>query len=209
METVLHSFAFAGDGTHPDGALIEGTDGNFYGMTSAGGSANTGNGTVFKLTPAGAETVLYSFAGAPSDGNLPYAVRLLQGSDGNFYGTTEGGGTNNLGIVFRLTAAGIETVLYSFSGGPNDGDSPVGNLIEGSDGSLYGTTAFGGAYGKGSVFKLTPSGTATLLYSFSGSRGDGTEPNAGLTLGSDGTVYGTTNSGGINNQGTFFNIVPP
>jgi uncharacterized repeat protein (TIGR03803 family) len=219
VETVLYSFAPGGDANSPDGTLIEGSDGSFYGVSSGGGTS--GQGTTFKISPAGVETVLHSFLGAPGDGGLPYSVRLLEGSDGNFYGTTEHGGTNDLGTVFKMTPAGAATVLYSFSGGPGDGDDPGGNLVQGSDGSLYGTTAFGGAtgtnvlFGAGTVFKLAPSGTESIVYSFTGrivlpignSCDDGNEPY-GLTVGADGNLYGTTSQCGINGQGTFFRVVP-
>ena len=112
---------------------------------------------MFQITPAGVETVLHSFAGG-SDGSEPYAG-LIEGSDGNFYGTTELGGLHNLGTgqnrgtVFRITPAGRETVLYSFAGG-SDGSEPYAGLIEGSDGNFYGTTSIGGANNAGTVFKL-------------------------------------------------------
>jgi len=110
-------------------------------------------GAVFKLMPDGTETILYSFKGKPSDGNFPYAG-LFQGSDGNFYGTTEFGGENNLGVIFELTPDGVETILYSFTGGPDDGGDPFGNLVQGSDGNLYGLTIVGGASNKGTFFKF-------------------------------------------------------
>jgi uncharacterized repeat protein (TIGR03803 family) len=138
------------DGLHPGAGLILGNDGNYYGTASGGGSAN--DGTVFMITPAGVETVVYSFAGG-SDGATPVA-KVLLASDGNFYGTTVSGGTSNAGTIFRLTPQGVESVLYSFTGG-SDGARPRGDLVQGSDGALYGTTANGGASINGVVFRLT------------------------------------------------------
>jgi uncharacterized repeat protein (TIGR03803 family) len=138
------------DGLSPEAGLILGNDGNYYGTASSGGSAN--DGTVFMITPTGAETVVYSFAGG-SDGQGPVA-KLLLASDGNFYGTTQFGGTGNSGTVFKLTPQGVESVLYSFTGG-SDGALPEGDLVQGSDGALYGTTRRGGALGQGVVFRLT------------------------------------------------------
>jgi uncharacterized repeat protein (TIGR03803 family) len=138
------------DGLGSAAALIPGSDGNYYGTALAGGGAN--DGTVFMITAAGVETVVYSFAGG-SDGESPKA-KLLLASDGNFYGTTQFGGTGHSGIVFKLTPEGVETVLYSFTGG-SDGAIPRGDLVQGSDGALYGTTFSGGISGRGVVFRLT------------------------------------------------------
>ena len=150
-ETVLYVFSGGSDGSKPQGTLIQGSDGNFYGATNAGGAHTYGN--VFKVTPAGIETVLYSFAGGTGDGSAP-AAGLLQASDGNFYGTTKTGGANGVGTVFKLTPAGVETVIYSFTGGSSDGAGPAAALIQGSDGNLYGTTTAGGPSGYGTVFVL-------------------------------------------------------
>src|ERR1039457_5524044 len=113
------------------------------------------------------ETNLYSFVGSPNDGNDPEAG-LVQGSDGNFYGTTYDGGTNNdnYGTVFRISPNGSETNLHSFVGSPNDGAHPIGGLVQGSDGNFYGTTEVGGTNGDGTVFRISPSGNYTNLYSF-------------------------------------------
>ena len=202
VESTLYSFATGGDANNPASPLIEARDGNFYGYSSRGGVSN--RGAVFQLTPAGVETVLHSFLGPPGDGAFPEGGALLEGSDGNFYGTAPDGGTNDRGIVFRLTPAGVHTVLYSFSG--SDGDSPIGGLVRDSDGTLYGATYFGGTSGAGTVFKLSSTGTLTQLYSFNG---DGANPESGLIRGSDGNLYGTTNAGGSMGQGTFFRIAPP
>jgi uncharacterized repeat protein (TIGR03803 family) len=203
-ETVLWSFAGGVDGEDPYGSLVEGTDGNFYGLTEYGGAHS--DGTVIKVTPAGVETVLWSF-GSGSDGYYPYGSLLL-GGDGNFYGMTEeGGGTNDEGIVFKITPAGVETVLWSFGSG-SDGSDPHGSLVLGSDGNFYGLTYGGGtAGGYGTVFKITPAGVETVLWSF-GTGTDGQEPFGGLVLGSDGNFYGMTYGGGTSGAGTVFKITP-
>jgi len=166
----------------------------------------TGNGTVFKITPTGEETILHLFGGYPADGQGPNS--LIQGSDGNFYGTTFGGGSTNSGTVFKLTREGVETILYSFRSVPAVG--PVG-LIQGNDGNFYGTTANG--YG-GIVFKLTPEGVLTTLYTFpQGSVTDGYGPTGSLLQASDGNFYGMTEQGGtgcVTNGGcgTVFKVTP-
>jgi len=146
-------------------SLIEGSDGNLYGTTSDGGSPSAtcpnGCGTVFKVTPSGVTTSLYSFGVSPVDGQRPSGALVLA-SDGNFYGTTAAGGSpnpncksvNGCGTLYKITADGTETVLYSFGTSPSDGIGPSGALLQASDGSLYGTTASGGSTGAGTVFKL-------------------------------------------------------
>ena len=201
-ETVLYTFTGGTDGAQPFSGLIEGADGNFYGTTQSGGTA--GHGTVFMITPAGAETVLYSFMGG-ADGLAPSAA-LIQGSDGNFYGSTAGGGAGSGGTVFKITAAGVKTILYSFSG-TTDGRGPEAPLIQASDGNFYGTTLETGSGGAGTVFKITPAGTETVLYTFTGGS-DGQYPYAALIQGTDGNFYGTTREGGINAYGTVFKVTP-
>jgi uncharacterized repeat protein (TIGR03803 family) len=192
--------------------LVQGSDGSFYGTTLYGGGNFNSDGTVFNISTNGALTNLYSFSG--KDGAIPRAG-LVQGSDGNFYGTTEIGGNTNLnsgfgyGTVFKVTTNGTLTSLYSF-GGTNDGNSPSAGLVQGSDGNFYGTTPVGGntnlnyGQGFGTVFTVTTNGTLTSLYSFSGTN-DGSSPN-GLVQGSDGSFYGTTRYGGTNNAGTVFRL---
>jgi uncharacterized repeat protein (TIGR03803 family) len=202
-ETVLHAFPKTGtDGQIPYAGLIQGSDGNFYGTTYFGGSH--GFGTVFKVTPGGTETVLYSFAGG-SDGEHPYAG-VIQGSDGNFYGTTYQGGTSGYGTVFKLTPSGTETVLYSFAGGSSDGADPVAGVTQGTEGNFYGNTSLGGADNLGTVFELTPSGTETILHAFAGGSSDGANPSANLVQSSDGNLYGSTGAGGSSGDGTFFEV---
>jgi uncharacterized repeat protein (TIGR03803 family) len=214
--TTLHSFDGA-DGSGPEGTLIQGLDGNFYGTTTQGG-ANAGggspDGTIYKITPQGTLTVLHSFCsqtGCPG-GAAPFAGLLL-GHDGNFYGTANGAGTFAGGTVFKISAQGTFTTLYNFcqlSLCP-DGSSPTGGLAQGTDGNFYGTTFYGGANNDGgTVFKITPQGSFTTLYSFCAQANcvDGWHPQAGLVQGSDGNLYGTTFNGGANGGGTVFKITP-
>ena len=204
-ETVLYSFGNSSDGDFPTDALVQGSDGNFYGTTTNGGSRNAG--TVFRITPSGTENVLYSFGTNPNDGALPFGA-LLQGSDGNFYGTTNGGGSQNKGTVFKITLSGAETVLYNFGTNPNDGFYPMSTLVQGSDGNFYGMTQSGGSQFAGTVFKVTPLGEETVLYSFGTNPDDGDTPLAALIQGSDGNFYGTTYGGGNGGNGTVFKITP-
>jgi uncharacterized repeat protein (TIGR03803 family) len=206
-ETVLYSFAGgSSDGAQPNGGLIQGSDGSFYGTTNNGGiaacprpqpldgnAAQSPCGTVFRVTPTGAETVLYFFAGA-ADGGEPNGG-LVQGSDGSFYGTTDSGGLDNGGVVFKVTPAGAESAIYAFGSQMEDGAIPS-SLTLGADGSFYGTTTLGGQPNEGTIFKVTPTGAETLLYSFSGGA-DGDMPQQPLVLGSDGSLYGTTEFGGV------------
>jgi YVTN family beta-propeller protein/uncharacterized repeat protein (TIGR03803 family) len=200
------------DGLYPIAGLVQ-AGGNFYGTTELGGAANGGQGTVFKITPGGTLTTLYSFCSQSgcTDGYLPYAG-LIQGTDGNFYGTTLLGGANLYGTVFKITPGGTLTTLYSFcsQSGCTDGFEPQAGLVQGTDGNFYGTTSFGGANGEGTVFRITPSGALTTLYSFCSQPGcaDGEAPYAGLIQASDGNFYGTTLSGGANGHGTVFGITP-
>jgi uncharacterized repeat protein (TIGR03803 family) len=204
--TNLYSFAGSPNGSAPVAGLVQGSDGNLYGTTASGGT--NGFGTVFRISPGGAYTNLYSFSGYPTDGGNPQAG-LVQGSDGNFYGTTQVGGANNAGAVFRISPAGTCTNLYSFSGYPTDGGNPQAGLVQGSDGNFYGTTYEGGANGAGTVFRISLSGSYSNLYSFSGYPTDGENPDAGLVQGSDGNFYGTTYNGGTNNAGTVFKLTVP
>jgi len=205
--TTLHSFDGA-DGSGPGTALVQGSDGNFYGTTYAGGAND--EGTVFKITPSGTLTTLYSFCTQTncSDGVTPGAA-LVQAADGNFYGTTVGGGANgNYGTVFKITPGGTLTTLYSFCSQNNcsDGYWSYAALVQATDGNLYGTTRAGGHWGVGTIFKITPQATLTTLHSFDGA--DGAYPYAGLVQATDGNFYGTTSSGGVTYNGTVFNITP-
>jgi uncharacterized repeat protein (TIGR03803 family) len=204
-ESVIYSFDANPDGIDPRSNAIRGSDGNFYGTTYSGGAS--GLGTVFKITPAGVETVLHSFAGGTADGSNPSAA-LVQGSDGNFYGTTYTGGASGLGTVFEITLAGAETMLHSFAGAPVDGSGPLAALVQGSDGSLYGTTLVGGTDNQGTVFKMTPTGAETVLHSFAGNTVDGGYPSAALLQGSDGNFYGTASNSGPGGGGIVFMVTP-
>ncbi len=216
--TTLYSFcAQTGctDGSYPIAGLVQGTDGNFYGTTMGGGANDAG--TVFKLTPTGALTTLYSFCTQTSctDGDAPYAG-LIQATNGNFYGTTEGGGANDSGTIFEITSTGALTTVYNFCAQTNctDGATPLGGLVQGSNGNLFGITMGGGANnGHGTVFSITTAGSLTTLYSFcaQSSCADGAFPLAALIQGNDGNFYGTTAEGGnsnvcINGCGTLFRI---
>ncbi len=152
--TTLHSFAYA-DGANPAAGLVRATDGNFYGATTKGGSNNLG--TVFRMDAGGVVTRLYSFDGA--NGQDPRAA-LIEGSDGNLYGTASSGGANGDGTVFRISTGGAFTLLHSFSTWV-DGSHPTTELLEATDGNLYGTTSIGGT-----VFRLDPAGDLTVLHSF-------------------------------------------
>src|SRR5262249_3468576 len=202
--TTLHSFT-GDDGRSPEAALVQGSDGNFYGTTVLGGAHL--KGAVFQIDATGSLTTLHSFSGPPSDGPLPFAG-LVQGTDGNFYGTTASGGAFFQGTVFRMTPSGAITVLHSFNSFFSEGAVPFAGLVQGSDGNFYGTTLFGGAHFKGTVFKINGTGSFTTLHSFSGSPSDGANPLAALVQGSDGNFYGTTGSGGVHVQGTVFRITP-
>jgi uncharacterized repeat protein (TIGR03803 family) len=198
--TNLVSFAGGSDGEWPYAALTLGTDGNFYGTTEEGGSGYCG--TVFKVTTNGTLTNLVSFAGITyGEGAKPYAGLTL-GNDGNFYGTTEQGGSSGDGTVFKVTTNGTLTNLVSFAGG-SDGEWPYAALTWGTDSNFYGTTE-GGSGGYGTVFKVTTNGTLTMRVSFAYT--NGANPYAALTLGNDGNFYGTTEQGGSNSYGTVFKV---
>jgi uncharacterized repeat protein (TIGR03803 family) len=201
------------DGANPSAGVVQGADGNFYGTTAVGGAF--GAGSVFRITPAGVLTTLASFDG--TNGRDPAFGSLIQASDGNFYGTTLGGGTNagcgssqGCGTVFKVTLHGKLTTLYNFCAQTNctDGFELFGGLVQGTDGDLYGTTAEGGANGYGTVFRLTTGGKLTTLHSFD-YYPDGAYPEAALIQATDGNFYGTTPSGGTNGvAGTVFQITP-
>ena len=219
--TTIYTFTDGLDGAVPQAALVEGNDGNFYGTAYQGGRTNlyfgtTGLGTVFKISPTGSLTPLYAFSGG-IDGAFPLAG-LVQGTDGNFYGTTYEGGLVNVnggfgfGTIFRISPAGDFQSLYTFRGG-SDGAFPSAALVQGSDGSFYGTAYYGGdlslngGNGLGTIFQITPGGQFTTLHTFKGS--DGANPAGPLTQGSDGNFYGTTSLGGKQGLGTIFKLAPP
>ncbi len=213
---IIHTFATMSGGSalnwpeggEPVAALVMGSDGYMYGTAEKGGSAPQdsdvmGYGTIYGITSSGFN-LLYSFSGgidsgsSTHDGSQPYAA-LVQGADGNFYGTTANGGTTmdsdyfGCGTIFKVTTNGVLTTLYAFTGGGN-GKNPVTPLVLGPDGNFYGTTSGGGTNGGGTIFRITPSGALTTLFSAGGSSLGG-YPN-GLIKGTDGNLYGTTGSGG-------------
>jgi uncharacterized repeat protein (TIGR03803 family) len=196
------SFPIAPD--RPEAALVQDSNGNFYGTSVRGGAASLG--TVFKMTPNGALTTLVSFAG--TNGGRP-AASLIQASDGNLYGTTSEGGNFGAGTVFRMTMTGILTTLFSFTG--TNGSSPQAALLQASDNNFYGTTRYGGVSGNGTVFKMTPEGALTTLVSFA--TNNGAFPWTGLIQASNGNFYGTTvtfgpSEGRSPNYGTVFEMTP-
>jgi uncharacterized repeat protein (TIGR03803 family) len=212
--TTLHSFTAGADGANPVVGLTLGSDGNLYGTTTTGGAH--GDGTAFKITPTGTLTTLYAFCSAANcaDGNTPYSG-LLQGADGNFYGTTTLGGATNHGTIFQLTPAGALTTLYSFTGAA-DGERPNGSLTQDAKGNLYGVTSGAATSGtaaaiNGTLWQFTftstqagaASGTLTTLHAFAGAA-DGKDPYGGPVVASDGNVWGTTTAGGSANDGTIY-----
>lgn len=194
--TVTTLVAFTGTngpnlGANPYAELVQGSDGNFYGTTAAGGSNNLG--TVFCMTPRGVLTTLVSFSGTNGP-NLGANCRSGLIQVGNaFYGVTRSGGSNNLGTVFGITTNGFLTTLATFKG--SNGSAPLTGLLLASDGNLYGTTSTGGVYNKGTIFQVTTNGALNVLVSFPGGTG-GNAPEAGLIQGMDGYLYGTTWAGG-------------
>ena len=224
--TTLYSFCSQGsctDGYSPNAGLVQAANGDLYGTTVQDG-ANGRGGTIFKITPSGVLTTLYSFCSQPNctDGSQPFAA-LVQATNGDLYGTTAAGGASagyDYGTVFKITPSGTLTTLHSFcsqGAPPNcaDGYQPQGALIQATNGDLYGTTYGGGANGGGTVFKITPNGRLTTVYSFCSQSQctDGSSPYAGLVQGTDGNLYGTTVAGGANDAraggfGTVFSITP-
>jgi uncharacterized repeat protein (TIGR03803 family) len=210
------------DGALPSslGILSRDVQGNLYGTTNYGGDLSycggEGCGTVFKIDKTGHETVLYAFTGSNGDGAYPEGGVILDES-GNLYGTTNNGGAVNAGTVFKIDKAGHETVLHSFTESSNgDGAAPDNNLVEDAAGNLYGTTFAGGITGGpcgalsgcGTVFKIDKAGHETVLYAFTGSNGDGNEPDCRLVFDKEGNLYGTTILGGIgvSGSGTVFKL---
>src|ERR1039457_747285 len=222
--TTLYSFwsqSGCPDGAWPYAGLVQATNGGLYGTTYNGGTNSAG--TIFKIAPGGTLTTVYSFCSQGvypycTDGANPYAG-LVQAANGDLYGTTSNGGANGGGgTVFKITPSGTLTTLYSFCSQTNctDGFYPYGWLVQAANGDLYGTTNIDGANGGGTVFKITPGGTLTTLYSFCSQTNctDGTQPYARLVQAANGNFYGTTRIGGApspipgKNGGTVFEITP-
>jgi len=196
--TTLRAFSNGADGGHLAAGLVRARDHTFYGATYKGGAS--GHGTVFQITADGGFKSLASFG--QTNGANPLA-ELIQDPAGNFYGTTSAGGAHRHGTVFRLSPDGALHPLHSFSGGA-DGGYPAAALLLGGDGNFYGTTAYGGDYGAGTVFRLAPDGTLTTLVAFNGYAG--ANPQAALAEDDDGLLYGTTQNGGEYGLGTLFHL---
>jgi uncharacterized repeat protein (TIGR03803 family) len=171
--------------------VAQGRDGNLYSSAGLGGINGFHDGAVFKITPGGALTVLYSFNLANSGPYGPFSGLTL-GTDGNYYGTTAGGGASEAGTVFKITPSGTVTILHTFN--VSDGEEPYAPPIQGTDGNFYGTAVAGGPVSAGTIYKITPSGTFTLLHSFDNTHGS--YPAAPLVQGTDGNFYGTAAFGG-------------
>lgn len=192
------------NGFEPESGLVQGPDGTLYGTTLAGGTStgNSGNGdgTIFKITTNSVFQTMWSFNG--TNGNTPENVPLVFGPDGNLYGTTFSGGTNqNAGTIFRISPSGNFASLVNLN--PNTQGAQVeSGLLPGRDGNFYGTTIGG----NGTIFEVTTNGTFTTLYQFGQSVFDGSAPRGTLIQGSDGNIYGTTVNGGTNNLGTIFKL---
>jgi uncharacterized repeat protein (TIGR03803 family) len=196
------------DGSVPS-TLVQATDGNFYGTAFRGGAFS--QGSIFKISPAGILTSIYSFCGLPScaDGLQPTGPLVL-GRDGNLYGTATGGGAQNKGTFFKIGYDGTLTTLYSFCSlsGCSDGAFPTGSVVLGSDGNFYGVTEGVTSITFGTIYRMTPSGTVTTLYQFCSKTNcaDGTTSRSGLARDRGNTIYGTTPDGGLNGNGTIFRI---
>ena len=202
------------DGENPVGALVLATNGDLYGTATFGGAND--NGTVFKLTQSGTYTTLYSFCGQANcaDGGQPYGG-LMQATNGRIYGTTNFGGTGGSGTVFEITPSGALGTVHEFCSLANcaDGGMPIGGLIQGTDGYLYGTTSsggmLGGVAGDGTIYKINPAtNSLTTLYVFCSQPycTDGDAPFGALVEGTDGNFYGTTWGGGAANAGGTYSL---
>ncbi len=201
---LLGSFPVYGfaDISIPNAPLVPGTDGAFY-STSYQSGGGLGSGAVYQFSAAGVVTVLHGFNDTP-DGNVPNGGLVL-GSDGNFYGTTEYGGSSHLGTAYRISPEGTYEELISFDN--SNGAQPFGQMIQATDGNFYGTTVGGGSHSQGTVFQLTPAGALTTVYNFTYSQSgdtDGALPKGTLVQGADRRLYGTTQDGGLYNTGTVF-----
>jgi uncharacterized repeat protein (TIGR03803 family) len=203
-ETTLFKFDRT-DGAVPCDPLIQAADGSFYGTTQSGGASGRceqyGCGTVFKVTPNGAFTLLHSFNVKDFDGYYPYAP-VTEGNDSNLYGTVTRGGVYGYGIVYKITRTGKYTILHSFD--ITDGETPFTGVVLATDGNFYGTTEGGGTSDLGTIFKVTPSGEFSVIYNFDNTTG--AYPSAGLLQHTDGKVYGFAGQGGTYNYGTFFSV---
>jgi uncharacterized repeat protein (TIGR03803 family) len=204
--SILHHFVGSGDGLRAVAPVTVDQSGNLYGTTELGGTHR--EGTVFKMSSGGKDSILLSFsadAGAIENGVFPQGG-VVKDAQGNIYGTTYNGGAFHYGALFKLSPSGTETVLHSF-GGSGDGLHTQSGLVIDAQGNLYGTCFQGGTFGAGVLFKVTPDGTETILHNFSGGP-DGAYPHATMIRDLQGNLYGTTEQGGTNNQGTIFEVTP-
>jgi uncharacterized repeat protein (TIGR03803 family) len=203
-ETVLHAFAGgSADGNYPYGGVLMDKSGNLFGTTAAGGPDNAG--MVYRLAPDGTETVLHFFANSGGDGDGPMGA-LVADRHGDLYGTTPTGGSADLGVIFKVTPDGKESILHSFAGAPNDGGEPATGLIIDGAGNLYGSTWSGGTNNMGSVFRLAPDGTETLLHSLAGPPNEGRGAVGGVVMDKSGNLYGATFTGGAYGAGTIYRV---
>lgn len=215
VQHVLYTFKGAADGLEPNGGMVIDTSGNLYGTTYRG-NAGKATGTVFKVTPSGVLTVLHQFATGKGDGKQPTSG-LLMDKNGNLYGTASaGGGSGNYGpglqclggcgVVYEITTAGAEKILYAFKGWKaGDGAAPFASLIMDKQGNIYGNTYAGGTYGYGTIFKLTPSGQETVLYNFIG-QPDAGNPVGRLLMDAQGDLFGTASYGGTYGNGAVYEL---
>jgi len=202
-ETVLHSFAGgSSDGAYPAfTSLIMAKKGKLYGVTEDGGTG--GEGVLYVLNSSGTLTLLHSFTGGTADGCYPLGTPAMD-KHGNLYGTTEGCGASDLGLVWKVSKKGTETLLHSFAGGASDGAAPLSSVILDAKGNLFGDTQEGGASGVGTVYELSKKGTLIVLHSFSGSDGD--YLFGGVIQDAKGNLYGTAPEGGSSGYGTVWKI---
>jgi uncharacterized repeat protein (TIGR03803 family) len=231
----LYRFAPAGKaasgysfGSTPDAELLQASDGNFYGTTANGGAGLCPNpfgggvvgcGTIFRITRTGTLTTLYSFpydtsTSTPSAPNGAYPTAgLIQGKDGYLYGVAQDGGLRygcngalGCGTAFRISTAGVFTLLHQFNDSDGNGGRPLNHLVQAADGRFYGVANEGGVGNQGTLFSMTAAGGVTLLHQFNRDIGnDGYDPTGALLVGHDGkTLYGTTTFGGANGGGLIF-----
>lgn len=204
--SLLYSFPSS---SNPSSGLIRDESGMLYGTTESGG---LGFGTIYRMNAEGEVAVLYSFRGPTADGSGPCG-NLLRTRSGALYGTTAGGGANNFGTVFRLSNERVNRTLFSFAGGKAAGQNPCSGVVRDAAGNLYGTTPnvptipppFPPPPTNGTIFKVAPDGTHTVLHAFTGGA-DGGDPKSGLAIDKAGNLYGTTCSGGAHNAGTVFRL---
>ena len=205
--TTLHNFT-GSDGALPIAPPVQGTDGNLYGTTCPLCNGAPGLGSIYKVTTSGTSSLLYTCTGTDCEN---FYDPLVQGTDGNFYATSEYGGASGQGTIIKISPTGKFTVLYTFDG--THGSLPLGLLVQGKDGNFYGTTVSGGANNNGVVFKMTPAGKLTVLHNMNGTT-DGGTPFAGLVQATDGNFYGANTASGAvstncpNGCGTVFRITP-